>query len=163
MKYTLLNISIWLILLRRCFAKLLIRFQLSTWEVVYGSDCSNQINNESGVYFNFFHCFICFRSFNAALSTSKAVNLLFVVSLLFPLPVARLDAIGEIGYTKAAGRSIALSLLLENANRPKDISVNFYCCLNMFIFDYEFGESFESFQIKLFQRVMKFSLIAGNS
>ena len=56
------------------------------------------------------------ESFNATLSTSKAINLLFDVSFLFPLPAARLNAIGESRYAKAAGRSIALSLLLENAD-----------------------------------------------
>ena len=43
------------------------------------------------------------ESFNAALSTSKAVNLLFVVSLLFPLPVARLNAISEVDTPKQLG------------------------------------------------------------
>ena len=56
------------------------------------------------------------ESFNVTLSTSKAINLLFGVSFLFPLPVARLNAIDESGYAKAAGRSIALSLLLKNAD-----------------------------------------------
>ena len=43
------------------------------------------------------------ESFNAALSTSKAVNLLFVVSLLFPLPVTRLNAISEVDTPKQLG------------------------------------------------------------
>ena len=56
------------------------------------------------------------ESVNVTLSTSKAINLLFGVSFLFPLSVARLNAIDESGYAKAAGRSIALSLLLKNAD-----------------------------------------------
>ena len=36
-------------------------------------------------------------SFSATLSTSKVINLLFDVSLLFPSTVARLNAINESG------------------------------------------------------------------
>ena len=53
------------------------------------------------------------ESFNATFSTSKAINVLFDVSLLVPSPVARLNGTGESEYAKAAGRSIALSLLME--------------------------------------------------